>query len=65
VLQDWMKGRHAEGEEINGLVVEEKRRRGGRAPVNERLMEVARRIESGELEPSLDNAQLLLGALER
>jgi 2-dehydropantoate 2-reductase len=60
-----MKGRHAEGEEINGLVVEEERRRGGRAPVNERLMEAARRIESGELEPSLDNAQLLVGALER
>jgi len=65
VLQDWMKGRHAEGEEINGLVVEEARRRGDDAPVNARLMEVARRIESGDLEPSIDNAQLLLGALER
>jgi 2-dehydropantoate 2-reductase len=65
VLQDWMKGRHAEGEEINGLVVEQERRRGGRAPVNERLMEVARRIERGELQPSIDNAELLLPALER
>jgi 2-dehydropantoate 2-reductase len=65
VLQDWMKGRHAEGEEINGLVVEEQRRRGVTAPVNERLMEVARRIESGELEPSVANAELLLPALER
>ena len=65
VLQDWLKGRHAEGEEINGLVVEEQRRLGRSAPVNERLMEVARRIERGELELSVDNAQLLLPALER
>jgi 2-dehydropantoate 2-reductase len=65
VLQDWMKGRRAEGEEINGLVVAEQRRRGGSAPVNERLIEVARRIESGELEPDRSNAELLLPALER
>jgi len=60
VLQDWMKGRRAEGEEINGLVVEVQRRHGGEAPVNERLIEVARRIESGELEPALANAELLV-----
>jgi 2-dehydropantoate 2-reductase len=65
VLQDWMKGRRAEGEEINGLVVAEQRRLGGSAPVNERLIEVARRIESGELEPDRSNAELLLPALER
>jgi 2-dehydropantoate 2-reductase len=65
VLQDWLKGRHAEGEEINGLVVAEQRRLGRGAPVNERLMEVARRIEAGELQPSVDNAPLLLSALER
>ena len=60
VLQDWMKGRHAEGEEINGLVVAEQRKLGGAAPVNERLMEVARRIESGELEPDIAHAGLLV-----
>jgi 2-dehydropantoate 2-reductase len=65
VLQDWMKGRRAEGEEINGLVVAQQRRLGGSAPVNERLMEVARQIESGELQPALANADLLLPALER
>jgi 2-dehydropantoate 2-reductase len=59
VLQDWIKGRHAEGEEINGLVVAEQERLGGTAPVNQRLVEVARRVESGELELGLDNAQLL------
>jgi 2-dehydropantoate 2-reductase len=59
VLQDWLKGRRAEGEEINGLVVAERERLGGDAPVNRHLLEVARRIEAGELEPSLDNAALL------
>ena len=63
VLQDWEKGRHAEGEEINGLVVAEQSRLGGSAPVNARLMEVARRIESGELRPSPENAELLVSAL--
>ncbi len=59
VLQDWVKGRRAEGEEINGLVVAEQDRLGGEAPVNRRLVEIARRIETGELELSLDNAKLL------
>jgi len=59
VLQDWIKGRRAEGEEINGLVVEEQRKLGGAAPVNERLIEIARRIEAGELTPDPANADLL------
>jgi 2-dehydropantoate 2-reductase len=63
VLQDWMKGRRAEGEEINGLVVAEQERLGGSAPVNRRLIEVARRIEAGELAPDPANAELLLSAL--
>lgn len=65
VLQDWMKGRHAEGEEINGLAVAELAKLGRDAPVNGRLLEVARRIERGELEPSLDNADLLVAAEAR
>jgi 2-dehydropantoate 2-reductase len=59
VLQDWIKGRRAEGEEINGLVVAERERLGGTAPVNQRLVEVARWVESGELQLGLDNARLL------
>ena len=45
VLQDWMKGRRAEGEEINGLVVAEQERLGGSAPVNAELVDIAHRIE--------------------
>ena len=62
VLQDWIKGRRAEGEEINGLVVAEQARLGGDAPVNRRLIEVARRIERGELALDPGNAALLTSA---
>ena len=65
VLQDWVKGRHAEGEEINGLVVAEQERLGGDAPVNRRLVEVARRIERGELALDAGNVELLTSVLSR
>jgi 2-dehydropantoate 2-reductase len=60
VLQDWMKERHSEVDEINGLVVDEAVRLGGKAPVNARVVEVAHRVESGELELDPSNAELLL-----
>jgi 2-dehydropantoate 2-reductase len=59
VLQDWMKGRRAEVEEINGLVV---RTLGDSAPANSRTVEIARRIEAGELKADPSNVELLLGA---
>ncbi len=43
VLQDWMKGRRGEVDDINGLVAREQRRLGGRAPVNEKLVENSHR----------------------
>lgn len=63
VLQDWMKGRRGEGDEINGLVAREQRRLGGNARVNEKLLEIAARIESGELTPGPSNVGLLASAL--
>jgi 2-dehydropantoate 2-reductase len=60
VLQDWHKGRRSEVHELNGLIVEEQRRLGGRAPVNEIVLDLAVRIESGELAAGPDNAVLLL-----
>ncbi|MGD8195342.1 ketopantoate reductase family protein [Herbiconiux sp. P18] len=59
-LQDWMKGRRNEVHEINGLVVDEQRRLGGSAPANERVVELARRIEAGSLMRSPENIGLLL-----
>jgi 2-dehydropantoate 2-reductase len=63
ILQDWIKGRKGEGEEMSGLVVREMEKLGGEAPVNQRLVEISRRIESGELKPGLENAELMTSVL--
>ena len=60
ILQDWMKGRRGEVDQINGLVVDEQRRIGGRAPVNEIVVELSHQIESGELQAQPSNVDLLL-----
>ncbi len=60
VLQDWMKGRRSEVNEINGLVVRTQAELKGTAPLNARVVDVAMRIESGELQASPDNLSLLL-----
>ena len=61
VLQDWRKGRRAEIDEVNGLVVREAAGAGIPVPANARTLALARRIEAGELEAQPSNAQLLLG----
>jgi 2-dehydropantoate 2-reductase len=65
VLQDWLKGRRAEVREINGRVVYEHNRLGESAPCNEAVMDLALRIESGELSPALSNCDLLLAGFRR
>ncbi|MEZ5091709.1 ketopantoate reductase family protein [Nocardioides sp.] len=47
VLQDWMKGRRAEVEDVNGLVVKVLEGQGEKAPHNARTVELATRIEAG------------------
>jgi 2-dehydropantoate 2-reductase len=64
VLQDWMKGRRAETEDINGRAVVEAKRLGKETPVNERLVELGRQIEAGTLEPKAENADLLRRVLD-
>ena len=63
VHQDWMKGRHSEVEEINGLVVRERERLGGRAPANQVTVEVALEIEAGEVEAGPQHLPRLLAAI--
>jgi 2-dehydropantoate 2-reductase len=63
-LQDWLKGRRAEVDDINGLVVREQERLGGAAPVNARLVEISRQVERGELAADPSNADLLLSLLD-
>jgi 2-dehydropantoate 2-reductase len=59
VLQDWIKGRHSEVDDLNGLVVAERAKRGGAAPVNAAVVEIAHRIERRELAPGPENLALL------
>lgn len=60
VLQDWMKGRRSEVEQINGLVVREQERLGGSAPCNARVVELAREIEAGRRDASPENLEAML-----
>jgi len=65
VLQDWDKGRHSEVDEVNGLVVDEQTRLGGSAPFNALTVDIAHRIEHGELEAKPENVDLLVGVVAR
>jgi 2-dehydropantoate 2-reductase len=60
ILQDWIKHRRSEVDDINGLVVRTHAALGGSAPANAAVVEFAHRIERGELEPGLGNLGDLL-----
>ncbi|MCL4801878.1 MAG: hypothetical protein KJ025_19970, partial [Burkholderiales bacterium] len=51
VLQDWMKGRHSEVDELNGLVAREGRRHGVATPVNDAVVARAPRIPPRQQHP--------------
>jgi 2-dehydropantoate 2-reductase len=59
VLQDWTKGRHSEVDDINGEVVRAGALRGVPTPVNAAVVDVAHRIERGEIAPGTDNLEVL------
>jgi 2-dehydropantoate 2-reductase len=59
VLQDWMKGRHSEVDDLNGLVAAEASRLGRAAPVNAAIADLAHRIEKGMLKPDKTNLEML------
>lgn len=59
VLQDWIKGRHSEVNDINGQVVAEAKRLGLTAPVNAAIVELAYRVEQGTLKAGPGNLALL------
>jgi 2-dehydropantoate 2-reductase len=65
VLQDWRKGRRAEIDEINGLVVNLGAKLGISTPANSITLDIAQRIESGELDAAPINRELILNALHR
>lgn len=59
-LQDWRKGRRAEVDEVNGLVVDILAAQGRDAPMNRKVVEMAREIEAGRRQPGRDNLGELL-----
>jgi 2-dehydropantoate 2-reductase len=63
VLHDWMKGRHSEYREVNGLVVDVLGAEN--SPYNAHVVALAERIEAGELERGPQNLELLLRVEER
>jgi 2-dehydropantoate 2-reductase len=60
ILQDWLKGRHSEVDDINGHVVRTLQELGRRAPVNEAVVELAHEIEHGSLRPDPSVLELLV-----
>ena len=62
-LQDWRKGRRAEIQDVNGYAIDVLRAHGADAPVNQRVVEMAYRIEQGELEAKPENAAQLIEGL--
>lgn len=63
VLQDWDKGRRAELDAFSGYIVAQQEKLGTSAPVNEAILRLAERVESGEIPPDPSNARLLIEAL--
>lgn len=63
VLQDHLKGRYSEVDQINGFVAEESDKRGLKAPVNRMIVDITQRIYSGELKPDPANVKLIREAM--
>lgn len=59
LLQDVMKGRRTEVDYLNGYVACKGREVGVPTPMNESVVAVTKRIETGELTPGTANLQLL------
>jgi 2-dehydropantoate 2-reductase len=59
LLQDVLKGRRTEADDLNGYVVRKGRAVGVPTPMNEAVAELARRLEAGELQQDSANLHLL------
>lgn len=63
VLQDHLKGRYSEVDQINGFVADESEKRGIEAPVNRMIADITNRIYTGELKPDPANVRLIREAM--
>ena len=59
-LQDWRKGRRAEVDEVNGLVVDILAAQGRDAPVNRMVVDFAKQIEKGTRRLTPGNAKEMI-----
>ena len=58
MLQDLKKGKLCEIDAINGIVCEWGRKCGVKTPINDKIVEIVKKCESGELQPKADNIRL-------
>ena len=58
MLQDIKHGKPCEIDAINGVVCEWGRKCGVRTPINDRIVEIVKKCESGELKPCAENIKL-------
>lgn len=58
MLQDIQKGKSCEIDAINGVVCHWGRKCGVAAPINDRIVEIIKKEESGELTPKGENIRL-------
>jgi 2-dehydropantoate 2-reductase len=59
VLQDHLKGRYSEVDQLNGLVVKKGKEAGVPTPLNAAVAEVTRQIQKGDLKPDRSNLEIL------
>jgi len=60
VLQDFLKGRRTETNHLNGHIARKGREKNIPTPANDAIVELARRIERGELKPGQSNIDVFL-----
>ena len=63
MLQDLKKGKACEIDAINGIVCEWGRKNGVKTPINDKIVEIIKKCEKGELKPEKANIKLFDGIL--
>jgi 2-dehydropantoate 2-reductase len=63
MLQDLKKGKPCEIDAINGIVCDWGRKCGVATPINDKIVEIIKKCEAGELKPEAANIKLFDGIL--
>ena len=63
MLQDLKKGKPCEIDAINGIICEWGRKNSVPTPINDRIVEIIKKCEAGELTPCAENIRLFDGLL--